>query len=309
MKNHAFLMPVHKQPSLVARIIREQQAPNHHFFVHVSGQVNNYVEFVSACKDLNNVYFVDRIPVYHCGVSQVYATLILLEAAKKHSAHFDYIHHTSGQDYPLRSVKQFDEFFEHTDESFMCFNYEKSMDYWRKIYNWHVYMYHSNGDDSWFDKLIIKIGNTKIGSKILRRWHIDHLAGSWDWYSWSDKVVDFVDKEIHKNMIFGKSLLLRRFNYTCGAGEHIFATILYPYLEELKIRKHYPLHFVSWNPRREVGTTYRPYNLNELDYELVINSQAFWCRKVDEIESAKLLDMIDAQRGNDYIITEHDYFL
>ena len=53
---------------------------------------------------------------------------------------------------------------------------------------------------------------------------------------------------------------------------------------------------------------HRPYILTEMDYDLVVNSKAFFCRKVDEKISAKLLDMIDSQRGQKYNIFEHDYF-
>lgn len=50
MKNHAFIIPVHKQPELLGRIIKNLDKENHHFFIHVSGQVKNYDSFVKACN-------------------------------------------------------------------------------------------------------------------------------------------------------------------------------------------------------------------------------------------------------------------
>ena len=41
----------------------------------------------------------------------------------------------------------------------------------------------------------------------------------------------------------------------------------------------------------------RPYILNEEDFLDIINSQAFFCRKVDLQESKKLLDLIDQNRN------------
>lgn len=305
MKNHAFLMPVHKQPNLVARIITSLQADNHYFFIHVDKKVTNYDDFVEACKDLKNVVFVRRIPVYWATISQVNVTLIMLDEVQWHPVHFHYVHQISGNDYPLRSNEQFDTFFENTDESFMCYNYEKDMDYWMPIYDSHTSRYFSNGDDSLLDKAIIKFGNSRF-RRFFPRKPIQDLAGSWDWWSWSDNVMDFVLAFISKS---GGGKLLKRFNHTCAPGEHFFATMLYAHLEEFHIRKHFPLRYVSWEPYREIEQKHRPYDLNEQDYERVINSAAFFCRKVDEVSSAKFLDMVDAQRGNYYDISEHDYFL
>lgn len=306
MKNHAFIMPVHKQPKLLARIINILQSENHYFFVHVCGQVENYHEFVDTCKGLKNVVFVKRIPVYHCGISQVYATIIMLDAVMAHPIHFDYIHQISGQDYPLRSNEQFDDFFENTNESFMCYNYEDQMDKWIPIYNEQVNRYYNYGPASLWDKIVVKVGNSHIGDRFFKRKPVPNLAGGWDWFSWSDTVTKYVYDYIYSKE--GKKLQ-RRFKYTCAPGEHLWQTILYKHLEEFKIRKHFPLRYISWEPYREIEQKHRPYDMNEDDFERIINSAAFFCRKVEEKESAKLLDMIDAQRENKYEIKEHDYFL
>ncbi len=305
MKNHAFIIPCHTQPKLLARIISVLQARNHYFFVHVSGQVENYAEFVAACNGLKNVKFVQRIPVYWAGISQVYATIVLLKAVSEHPVHFSYVHQISGQDYPLRSNEQFDAFFETTQESFMCYNYEKDMDYWNKIYADHTNGWFSNGKDCFYDRIFLKVANSRL-RYFFTRSPIEGVAGAWDWWSWSDRVVNYILQELKRPS--GKSLL-KRFNHTHAPGEHFFATLLYSHIEKLKIRKHFPLRYISWAPHRPIETKKRPYNLNELDFDYVINSAAFFCRKVDEIESAKFLDMVDAQRDNSYDITEHDYFL
>lgn len=305
MQNHAFIMPVHKQPKLLARTINILQAENHFFFVHVSGQVENYQEFVDACKELNNIIFVKRIPVYHCGISQVNATIILLDAVISHPVHFDYVHQISGQDYPLRSNSQFDAFFESTQNSFMCYNYEEHIEQWIPVYNNQVYRFHHYGPASLWDKIVVRVGNNLIRRKFYKRRPVQNLAGGWDWFSWSDAVVKYVYDYINSNE--GRRLL-RRFKYTCEPGEHLWQTILYTRLDELKIQKHFPLRYISWEPYREIEQKHRPYDLMKEDYDRVVNSAAFFCRKVDEVASAEFLDMIDAQRGQSYDISEHDYF-
>lgn len=308
MKNHAFIIPVHKQPRLLARIISVLQSQNHYFFIHVDGNSQEYTQFVKECQKFNNVNFVNRIPVFHCGISQVYATLVMLDATRKHHTHFDYVHQISGQDYPLRSNEQFDEFFESTDESFMCFNYEKQMEYWKPIYDEHVNWWSSNGTSGFLDTFFRNHYHSRIFHKLFPRTPIMNCAGGWDWFSWSDNVVDFLRSKIPFAPPYWRNKYLRRFNHTIAPGEHLWPTLLYPHLAELKIRKHFPLRYVSWHAYHDVEQTHRPYDMDERDYERIINSAAFFCRKVDETISAKLLDMIDAQRGERYDIREHDYF-
>lgn len=309
MKNHAFILPVHKQPMLLARILRILESPNHYFFIHVNKRVKEYEDFQRALADISNVTFVKRINVYHGGISQVYATLIMIDALMKHPVHFDYIHQISGQDYPLRSNEQFDEFFENTEDSFMCYNYEDDMDKWEPLYKQWQYGYNNNGKMDLFNRAIGRLGHTKIINVIFPRQEIPGFKGAWDWFSWSDKVVDYLLGKLYCPDYYHGIDLLKRFNRVHSPSEHIYPTILHEKLEELHIRKHYPLRYVSWHPHRPVNTDYRPFNLNELDYEFVINSPTFFCRKVDEVESAVLLDMIDKQRGNTFDITKyHDFF-
>ena len=69
------------------------------------------------------------------------------------------------------------------------------------------------------------------------------------------------------------------------------------------------MRYISWHPHRPIDTNYRPFDFTEADYEYIINSKAFFCRKVDEVKSATLLNMIDAQRGDNYNIEEHKHYV
>ena len=305
MKNHAFLILAHNQPELLSRIVSVLMAPNHYFFIHVDAKCDGFQRFRDATNRIGggNAQFVNRIACYHCGVSLVYAEIALLKEAERHPAHFDYVHLISGQDYPLRTNRQFDEFFENTDESFMCYNFEEDMDYWRPIYDEKANWWHSNGTNGIIDRFCYRHSHSRLLNRLLPRRPIPNHAGGWQWFSWSDKVVTFVMRYMTEH-----PKLLRRFNHTGSPDEHYFTTMLYPYLDQLKIRKHFPLRYISWHAYHEVEQQHRPYNMDERDFDRVVNSAAFFCRKVDEVTSAKLLDMIDAQRGQRYDIREHDYF-
>ena len=301
MKNHAFIMPVHNQPKLLGRIVRVLQNPNHYFFIHVNARVPNFEDYVDACAGLKNVVFIkNRVKVYHGGVSQVYATLEMLKAVSSFPVRIDYIHQISGQDYPLRSNDQFDLFFENTQDSFMCYTFEEDRNYQQEknyINGWYPNTLDRSFWGRWYRKLRIGI----ILRYLIKRPDVPNLCGGWDWYSWSERVYKWVLQYLDENPQY-----LRRFNHTRGASEKIFATLLKPHLEELHIRKHYPLRYVSWLPHRPIETSKRPFNLTEEDYEFVLASPCFFCRKVHETESAKLLDMIDQQRGADFEISKYN---
>lgn len=312
MKNHAFIMPVYKSPKLLARILHILEADNHYFFIHVDKRTKNYDEFVSECQHIKNVIFVPRINVYHGTISQVYASIEMLKACVNHPVHFHFVHQISGQDYPLRSNKIFDDFFENTEDSFMCYNFENELDELQPLTEKSVMGYYANkfpvNKVGQIYRIIYnKIGNSKLVKTLFPREPIKNLIGGWDWFTWSDKVVNYVMTYIEENR-FDKSSLLVRLSHTNAPSEKFYTTLLFDKLERLKVRKYYPLRFVSWTPHHPINVKRLPYPLNELDYEYVVNSPTFFCRKIEEVESAKLLDMIDAQRDSAFNIEQFTEF-
>lgn len=297
MKNHAFLFTAHKQPDLLARTLRILAQDNHYFYIHVDAKTTDFNSFREAMAGIVNVTFVERIPMYHSGISHLYCDMNLLKEVMFSKVHFDYIHKLSGQDYPLRSNQQFDDFFELTDHSFMCFDAGEFKQSMLPVFHKMVNHYHSNRSGTLSYKFFEGLRLGRILSYIWRRPPIENFASGWDWFSWSEPVYRFVFEELERN----KSLI-KRFNYTITPTEHIYHTILSTQIDKLKIETDNPLRYVSWHPHRPVESDYRPYILNELDFEYVIRSKAFFCRKVDEFASSKLLDMIDACRGQSFDI-------
>ena len=295
MKNHAFLIIAHKQPNLLARTLRILAQDNHYFFVHVDSKTEAFDLFKEATEGIRNVTFVERMSLYHGGISHLYCVMNMLKSVMASTIHFDYIHILSGQDYPLRSNRQFDDFFEHTDHSFMYFDQGAFKQSMLPIYHKMVNDYHSNQSGTIAYKIFEGLRVGRLLSLICRRPPIENFASGWDWFSWSESVYRFVVNELERN-----ESLVKRFNYTITPTEHIFHTILSTHVDEMKIETDNPLRYVSWHPHRPVESDYRPFIFNELDFEFIIGRKAFFCRKVDEIASAKLLDMIDACREQEF---------
>lgn len=137
-------------------------------------------------------------------------------------------------------------------------------------------------------------------SIISKRPDVDNFSIGSAFYSFHKRVVEFI-----LNYNLQHPDFLCRFVYTSSPSEFFFHTMLKPYISEMNIHTDEPLRYFSFVPHRPINTKYRPFILNEMDYEYVIDSRAFFCRKVDEKQSAKLLDMIDSQRGSFYDINDH----
>lgn len=302
MKNHAFIMPVHNQPLLLQRIVKILQAPNHYFFIHVNARVKDINSFKIALMGIQNVLFVEpRVSVYHGRISQIYASLAMLEMVNHYPVHMHYVHQISGQDYPLRSNEQFDSFFDNTNDSFMCYMFEEDRDInaeRRSVNSWFP-----NKSHTFLTKVYNRLKIGELLGRIVKRKEVENLRSGWDWWSWSDKTYMFVLDYLRNNPDY-----LKRFDHTLSPCEKVFTTLLLPYVQRLNIRMYYPLRYVSWEPHRPMKTQYRPYNLTEDDYDYVIQSPCFFCRKVHESESIELLDMIDLQRGNPFDISQFSKF-
>lgn len=299
MKVHAFIIQVHKEPELLKRILNILQKDNHYFFINVDKKSKEYQSFKEVTKNIPNTFFLPhRISVYHGGISQIECTLSLLKEVIKSKINFSYVHSISGQDYPLRSNEAFDSFFEQTNNSFMAFDSDIAQkQFIQKKYPNRVNLWHLNNSHSLLSKIYKLTKLIYLSNIIVKRNHIKDLQGGWSWFSWNKETVLYVLNYLDKHPDFYK-----RFNHTCCADELIFHTILQNKIQELKIEKYKPLRYVSWDPKRPIKSKYRPYILTEFDYEDIINSMAFFCRKVDLTESSTLLNLIDKQRNNKFDI-------
>lgn len=89
-KKHCFLILAHKSPDLLGRIVRTLAGENHYFFVHVDKKWGSLTSFEDSVGTLPNVYFItNRVSVYHCGISHLYALLTMFNEAINAVDNFD----------------------------------------------------------------------------------------------------------------------------------------------------------------------------------------------------------------------------
>lgn len=293
--NHAFILQIHKEPELFGRIVHRLAAPNHYFFVNVDKKVDDK-PFKEVCNDVKNVCFLEgeeRKEVNWGGFSQIDCTLQLLRKCTAPQS-IDYIHSISGQDYPTVGNDAFDKFFEkHNGQSFMLYDKPEEHEEWSKPrgkYEQRYMPYHLN--DIHINRMVKRL--IEMAIHLVEHIHylrpaIDNVYAGWSWFSWHRSVAEFVLIYLNEHPAY-----LKRFHNTACCDELIFHTLLHQYLKRLNINPNNALRYIDWHPSRPYEGRL-PLTLDERDYELIINSGALFCRKVDEQNSGKLLDMLDGK--------------
>lgn len=205
----------------------------------------------------------------------------------------DYFHLISGQDFPCKSNKEFDEFFEnHKGSSYMLLDSDeyrqKCMErkYPSRIKPWYFYdIRHRNLG-------IVNFMARSLNFLSRRLWwrrDIQGLWGGWQWFSWYRTVAEYVVNEEKENPSF-----FRRFHHTSCSDELIFATLLHGKEAELHIVSDESLRYINWNKvayvRKQIHS---PLILNEEEYDEIVNSGAFFCRKVHPVISERLLTLLE----------------
>jgi len=280
--NHAFLIVAHDSPELLQRIVKRLEAPNHYIFIHLDKKSKS-----RRVDVLRGGYLSEnkRYKVSWGGYSMIKAEINLLLEANSFSERIDYFHLISGHDYPCVSNAEFDRFFEieGKERSFMHFDSDEQHELWKvkisnRINKWHLNDYYINGK---VRRIIECIFNTTMPRSYNRE-----LYAGWNWFSFHNSLVKWILKYINDNPDF-----LKRFKFTTCGDEVFFHTLLYPYIKELNIEKDNSLRYIDWYPSRSASTL--PLVLDERDYQSIIKSGAFFCRKVFLDKSGELLDLLD----------------
>lgn len=288
--NHGFIITAHDYPELLKDTIRMLSAPNHHFFIHIDKKKNDE-PFKKILNNIPNVYFTEgkeRIKVNNCGFSQIHATIILLKIAQRHN--LDYIHFISGQDYPCVSCKTFDDYFTKNEGiSYMHYDSPEEANEWRATKYYKRYKYYYTIDFNFDKKNLFQNLKLKFLNLLFRflpiRSNIPNIAAGWNWFSWHKSVTDYVLEYIKNNPQY-----LKRWKYTCSGDEMIFHTLLNDKTDVLHIDRNNSLRFIEWHPKRNYKTL--PLVLDEREYNDIINSHAFFCRKIHPEQSSNLIKLL-----------------
>lgn len=210
------------------------------------------------------------------------------------AATIDYFHLISGADFPCKSNDEIDRYFEeHKGKSYMWFDSDEETKEWRKRkYPDRYRLYHFNDtgyNNSKFINAMRPFIRTFQRFHIYLRPEIKNVYAGWNWFSWHRKVVDYTLRYLVQY-----PEKLNRMRYCTCIDEIFFHTLLHDKVKELNIVTNNALRYIDWHPNNNYKGSL-PKILDITDYNMIKNSDAIFCRKVDDKLSKSLLTKLDKE--------------
>lgn len=263
------------------------------------GKFKVYLHIDAKSEELQELEIKNRYPqvkivkkfrINWGGVNHLKAILELLAMAAE-DAEIKYIHVISGQDFPVRNIKDFYQQFENSDKIYMsCIGQEGFPD----VINERLYypVLNSNWDSR---KRSIRIINalTKAvqkGLRIERRTigNFSYICKGMVWVSLPKEAARYILDYLQRN-----PQLMRDLQHTLIPEEFFFQTLLVNSEYNEKIVKH-NLRYTDWSSRYNSIPAY----LDETDFDKIKKSEDFFARKIDSSISQGLMSMLISSMGD-----------
>lgn len=284
---HAILIMAHKNYSFLHHLI-EYFEHDCYVFVHIDKKSEITKDEIACLRQMPQVAGVyQKYSVHWGGFSILKCELFLLKTAMK-NCDADYFHLISGQDYPIKPLSYFLDFFKEDGLNYLFHIHLPNPRWEHNTYERFQYYY-------LFDLLRDKKKGIRWSNRIIK-WqkkikykrripdYFDHMYGGSQWFSLS---VDGL-KEI---LIYTQKhpRFLRRLHYTFAPEECYFATVGTNILRKETIRNNH-CRFIRWS--HENGNY--PANLSMKHFHFLVESKALFARKLEMPLSENLLKNIDS---------------
>lgn len=257
-------------------------------YIHIDKKSLIDEALLELLRKRSNVDFVDKhYKVNWGGVNHLLSAVLLLREAAKNTQN-DYFHFITGQDYPIKSIKDIHSFFEqNAGKEYMEYHKMPRVEWEHGGYDRIDYynMCDTFNRKSAFGRAIIKpaIAMQRV-LRLKRRYYkgFPELYGGSTYWSLSKPCVQYAVDYLAKNPQF-----LTRFNSTFCAEEFFFQTLVLnsPFAKNVV---NDPLRFIVWEER---NGNY-PANLDLTDEQKLFESNAIFARKFEPPVSTPLLEKI-----------------
>lgn len=273
----AYLISCHKNVDQVNSLISQLDYKNVDFYIHVDKKSNILDRIIQK----ENIFFIkERIEVVWGDSSQVMATLKLMEAAKYSGVEYQYIHLLSGQDYPLKSNQEIEDFFKkHMGKQFIdCTLMEKN--WLRRVYVYYPRVLMGNKLEVAFFRAIYSrvIMLTFIFRRRITQY--PHFYQGSSWFSITGDAMLYIVDYLQKNPDF-----LKFINNTLCCDEFVFQTILGNSIYKDKLCEN--MRYIDWSEKKS-----SPKILRECDLQDLIKSNKIFARKFDSSVDNNIIGII-----------------
>jgi Core-2/I-Branching enzyme len=314
LMNIAYLILAHNQPGQLVRLLERLNGNNVHFFIHVDKKSPDIETIKKATDGFPNAKVVSNHKVYWMGFNMVLATIDLLELAYRSGIDFKYFVLLSGLDYPIKSNEYIHRFFEEHHCDFIDYHDIPDMAprFLRKVQQYHYY-----------DIDIINPRSPKrnpraiwlyfgLHKKLISKWPVRRFFKNYvpcfgsQWFALTGDSVAYILDFVKNNKRY-----MHQMRYSEGPDELFFQTILYNSHRKENLVNYDKL--VAWKQYHKPGESFtneistlrymdwsenaksKPAVLDDSYFPELANSIYLFARKVDEHQSATLMEKIDRQ--------------
>ena len=286
---HAILIMAHKNYSFLHHLI-EYFERDCYVFVHIDKKSDITKEDIACLREMPQVTEVyQKYSVHWGGFSILKCELFMLKDAMK-KCDAEYFHLISGQDYPIKSLDSFLNFFiENKGTNFMVYSHLPNPRWEQNTYErfQYIYLFDYFGDRA----KAIHYSNTIMAFQ--KKYHLkrripdyfDHLYGGSQWFSITRKAVNTF-------LLFTKRhpSFYHKMHFTFAPEETYFTTLGVNLLlkDNQKIENN-NCRFIRW--KHENGNY--PANLSMDHFHIFVEEEALFARKFDGIEGERAVHEID----------------
>lgn len=324
LRRHAFLLLVHGQPELFARLVQALDLDAFDIYVHVDRTVD--IEPFARGVGSRVVFTRHRFDVERKCWSMVQATRELLQTAVRAHADYGYLTLLSGADYPLVPVEQLRERLDAGSSELVHYFRIDDRPAWRA----RVDVRHYRDDAYARDHSRLNAPMRRLDESCRRARRVSHrilsafgreyappdgwtLCGGSQWWSMTSAAARHCLGQLSRREV------RNYFRFTDGPDELIFQSILYNsrFSSRFEAADAYVrwadsvsssmlpevifnVRYVDWSvDRHEMppggGPLRGPTVLDDRDFDALANSGALFARKFDARRSSGLLDRIDRE--------------
>lgn len=278
-----YLVLAHKNIKQIERLITALTSHDGYCFVHVDKKSEDlYRHLKQKYEDEESIYIVQRrIIVNWGGLSQVRAILVLMHAVRESGIEFGYLHLLSGQDFPIRPLKEIDQFFSENSPAEFIECMPIGHYRWRiKNYNFFT-EFRSNRTlpIRIVDNILRRIQKTFPERNTLKG--RDLYKGS-SWFSLTYECMIYILEYLNEDPDF-----LNDFSHSSNADEHFFQILLMNSPFKGKVVNN-NLRFIDW----EEGKS-SPRTLRVKDFKTLQNSFDLFARKFDSNIDGSVLKLLE----------------
>jgi hypothetical protein len=277
----AYLILCHKSPEHVVRLISRLRDEGSFFVVHVDkkGGPAVFQALQTFSAHAPDVILVKRVRCYWGSFSIVQATINCIDAALSSSRPFDYAMLLSGQDYPIKPLRDIKQFLvtNNGDEFIETFRLDRP-----NKWTTHGQYYNAMNRVQYYTFFFIRSRHFHL--KIKRRFPFGWSPyGGSQWWCLTHECVSYIQQFLLANRSF-----VRYFRRVFIPDETMFQTIVAnsPFAKRIVGSD---LRYVDWvNPNPNY-----PRTLDESDLDKIAGSTNLIARKFDADKSRELLNHID----------------